>query len=257
MEVLVLGAHNADAPGLRLTTLLIDGVLALDAGGLTSSLSLTEQQKVKAVLLTHHHFDHVRDLVTLGFNVGSFSTSVKVYASSQAFDVVNPCLLDGKIYIDYSKWPSQENPVLQLKTIEPFKTEIVEGYEVLAVPMKHAVPAVGYQVTSEDGKSLFYTGDTGPGISACWEHISPQLLIIEVSGPNKFQDFLKSVGHLSAQLLKEELIQLRQIKGYLPHVIVVHLPPQYQREVEQEVSDVSRELGGNIDIGYEGMKIIL
>ena len=257
MEVHVLGAHNAEAKGLRLTSLLVDGILALDAGGITSSLSLTEQHKVKAILLTHHHFDHVRDLVTLGFNIGSFSSSVKVYASSQAFDVVNPCLLDGKIYVDFSKWPSQENPFLQLQTIEPFKTEIVEGYEILAVPVKHAVPAVGYQVISEDGKNLFYTGDTGPGLSACWERISPKLLIIEVSGPNKFQEFLKSVGHLSAQLLKEELIQFRQIRGYLPHVVVVHLPPQYQKEVEQEVGDVSRELGASIDIGYEDMKITL
>jgi ribonuclease BN (tRNA processing enzyme) len=123
--------------------------------------------------------------------------------------------------------------------------------------VKHAVPAVGYQVISEDGKNLFYTGDTGPGLSACWERISPKLLIIEVSGPNKFQEFLKSVGHMSAQLLKEELIQFRQIRGYLPHVVVVHLPPQYQKEVEQEVGDVSRELGAGIDIGYEDMKITL
>lgn len=257
MEVQILGAHSTEAEGLRLASFLIDGILALDAGGLTSSLSLSQQQKVKAVFLTHHHFDHTRDLVTLGANGAMFSDPIGVYALKEALDIINSCLLDGRMYVDFSKWPSEEKPFLQLKPIEPFERQLVESYEVLAVPVRHAVPAVGYQVISRDGKSLFYTGDTGPGLSACWELISPQLLIIEVSGVNRFQDFLESVGHLSAQLLKEELIQFRQIKGYLPRIVVVHIPPQYQGEVEQEVGDVARELGANIDIGFEGMKISL
>jgi hypothetical protein len=83
------------------------------------------------------------------------------------------------------------------------------------------------------------------------------LLIIEVSGINKSQDFLKSVGHLSPELLKEELIQFRQTKGYLPRIVVIHIPPQAEREVRQEVKRVARELKIRIDIGYEGMKITL
>jgi ribonuclease BN (tRNA processing enzyme) len=257
MEVRILGAHSTEVEGLRMVSVLVDGVLALDAGGLTSSLSLSKQQKVRAILLTHHHFDHTRDLVTLGANGATFPTPVKVYALSQTLDVVNSCLLDGKMYADFSKWPSREKPFLQLRAIEPLQKRTINGYDVLSVPVKHAVTSVGYQVTSKDGKSLFYTGDTGPGLASCWRHISPQLLITEVSGINALEDFLKSVGHLSAQLLKEELVQFRQIKGYIPRVVVIHIPPQFQREVEQEVEEVARELGISIDIGYEDMVIIL
>ncbi len=257
MEVQILGAHSTEAEGLRLASFLIDGILALDAGGLTASLSLPEQQKVRAILLTHHHFDHTRDLVTLGANGATFPKPVDIYALSHTLDIVNSCLLDGRMYVDFSKWPSKEKPFLQMKIVEPLQKQNVQGYDVLPVLVQHAVPSVGYQVVSKDGKSLFYTGDTGPGLTACWQHISPQLLIIEVSGINKVQDFLRSVGHLSAQLLKDELIQFRQVKGYLPHVVVVHIPPQFQSEVEQEVEDVARELGISMDIGYEGMKIVL
>jgi cAMP phosphodiesterase len=257
VEIRILGAHSTEAEGLRLVSLLVDNVLALDAGGLTSSLSLSEQQQVRAILLTHHHFDHTRDLVTLGANGAVFPDPIDVYALSQTLDVVNSCLLDGKIYADFSKWPSKEKPFLRLKVIEPFQRQNVQGYDVLPLLVQHTVPSVGYQVMSQDDKSLFYTGDTGPGLGACWQHISPQLLIIEVSGINKFQDFLESVGHLSSQLLKEELTQFRQIKGYLPRVVIIHIPPQFQREVEQEVGEVARELGISIDIGYEGMKITL
>jgi ribonuclease BN (tRNA processing enzyme) len=257
LKVQILGAHSGEVKGLRMVSILIDGILALDAGGLTSSLSLSEQQKVRAVLLTHHHFDHSRDLVTLGANGAVFPSPVDIYTLSQTLEVLNFCLLDGKMYADFAQWPSRDKPFLQLKVIEPLQPQNIHGYEVLPVPVKHAVPSVGFQITSTDGKSLFYTGDTGPGLAACWQNISPQLLIIEVSGINKFQDFLKSVGHLSPELLKEELLQFRQIKGYLPRVVVVHIPPMFESEVKQEVKRVARELRIRIDIGYEGMKISL
>lgn len=257
MKVRILGAHSTEAKGQRMVSLLIDNALALDAGGLTSSLSLSEQQKVRAILLTHHHFDHTRDLVTLGANGATFSNHVDVYALNHTLDIVNSCLLDGRIYADFSKWPSEENPFLRLNVIEPFQRQNIQGYDVLPVPVQHAVPCLGFQVMSRDGTSLFYTGDTGPGLADCWRQISPQLLIIEVSGINRTQDFLKSVGHMSAGLLKEELEQFRQIKGYLPRVVVVHVPTRFQKEVEEEVKETAREVGIDIDIGYEGMRITL
>ena len=163
MEVQILGAHSTEAEGLRLASFLIDSLLALDAGGLTASLSLSEQQKVRAILLTHHHFDHTRDLVTLGANGATFPTPVDVYALSHTLDIVNSCLLDGKMYADFSKWPSKEKPFLQMKIVESLQRQNIQGYDVLPVSVQHAVPSVGYQVVSRDGKSLFYTGDTGPG----------------------------------------------------------------------------------------------
>jgi cAMP phosphodiesterase len=255
LEVRILGAHSAEAKGQRMVSILIDGILALDAGGLTSSLSLSEQQRVRAVLLTHHHFDHSRDLVTLGANGAAFASPVKIYALSQTLEVLNFCLLDGKMYADFSKWPSGDKPFLQQKVIEPLQQQSIQGYSVLPVPVQHAVASVGFQITSKDGNSLFYTGDTGPGLEACWQHISPQLLIIEVSGTDKNQEFLRSVGHLSPELLKDELMQFRQTKGYLPRVVVVHIPPQFEREIRREIKRVAGEIRTRIDVGYEGMKI--
>jgi cAMP phosphodiesterase len=257
LEVRILGAHSGEAKGSRMSSILIDGVLALDAGGLTSSLSLSEQQKIRAVLITHHHFDHSRDLVTLAANGAYFLSPVEIFALSQTLEVLNNCLLDGKMYADFSKWPSKDKPYLQQKIVEPLKAQSIQGYEVLPVPVQHAVSAVGYQVTSGDGARLFYTGDTGPGLLGCWRHISPRLLIVEVSGPDKSKDFLESVGHLSPSLLKKELMDFREVKGYLPRVVVSHIPLTFQSEVGREIRKVARELGTRVDMSYEGMKIRL
>ena len=258
MKVQILGSHLAELKGARLTSLLIDGVLAVDAGGLTSALSLTQQKKIKTVLLTHHHFDHTRDLVTLAANAGYYGRrQITVYALRYTLDVVTTCLLDGKIYANFLEYPSKEKPTVVLETIEPYGRKTVAGYDVLAVPVKYSVPAVGYQITSSDGKSLFYTGDTSVGVSDCWQHISPQVLITEVAGPNQYGDWLKKAGHLCARFLREELIQFRRLKGYLPRVIIVHIGNPYEEEIREEVAQVARELKADIGLGHEGMKVSL
>ncbi len=52
MDIQILGAHALEAKGARLTSLLIDDVLAIDAGGLTSALSLS-QGYLPCVIVIH------------------------------------------------------------------------------------------------------------------------------------------------------------------------------------------------------------
>jgi len=254
----VLGAHLSELRGARLTSLLIDSALVVDAGGVTSALSLSEQKKIKTVLLTHHHFDHTRDLVTLAANTGYYwQGQLAVHAPRYTLDIVTKYLLDGTMYMNFLEYPSKEKPTLICEAIEPYTRKTIAGYDVLALPAKHSVPAVGYQITSADGKSIFYTGDTTLGISDCWQHISPQLLITEVAGPNEYGDWLKKAGHLCARFLKEELTQFRQLKGYLPRVIVIHIGNVFEQKIKEEVAQVAQKLEADISLGYEDMKVIL
>jgi ribonuclease BN (tRNA processing enzyme) len=141
--------------------------------------------------------------------------------------------------------------------VKPYHPQIIEGYRVVAIPVKHSVPAVGFEVTSSDGKIIFYTGDTGPGLSNCWEHVSPQLLITEVTGSNRFSKEIAEVGHLTPQLLKQELLEFRRLKGCLPKVILIHITPLLEVVIKEEVAQLAEELGSEISLGYEGMKITI
>jgi phosphoribosyl 1,2-cyclic phosphodiesterase len=258
VEIRILGAHLAEVKGARLTSILIDNSLVVDAGGLTSALSLAEQQKIETILLTHHHFDHTRDLVTLAANAGYYwRKQLTVWGLRYTLDIVADCLLGGKMYTNFFEYPDKEKPTVMLEAIEPYSRKPIAGYEVLAIPVKHSAPTVGYQVTSSDGKVLFYTGDTTMGVSDCWQHISPKLLIVEVAGPDKYADWLKQAGHLCARLLKEELIQFRRLKGYLPRIVVIHIGNPYEQEIKKEVAQVAQELEADISLGYEDMKITL
>jgi len=256
MNIQVLGAHNCESQNSKLISLLIDDVIVIDAGGLTSSLSFQAQQKIKAILLTHQHYDHIKDVPTIVFNFAMSGARINIYSISSVYDVLTSHLLNGEVYPKFLGWP-REDPKINFTVIEPYKTEKIEGYSVLPLPVNHSVTAVGYQVTSPDGKVMFYTGDTGPGLADCWRRVSPQLLITEVSAPNRFEEFYKRRGHLTPSLLKQELVSFREIKGYLPQIVLVHMNPGLEKEIETEVAAVADDLNHPLSVGYEGMQLHL
>ena len=256
MDIQILGAHNCESHKLRLTSLLIDEVLAVDAGSLTSSLSFEAQQKLQAVLLTHQHYDHIRDVPAISMNVYLAKATINVYATHPVNEVLATNLLNGELYPKILEKP-ETKPTIRFTVIEPGKSEQVAGYSILAVPVNHNVPTVGYQVTSPDGKSVFYTGDSGPGLIDCWKCISPQLLIVEVTASDKFKESAGNGGHLTPTLLKQELTTFRELKGYLPQVVTVHMSPGLEAEIEAEIATVAAELNSPITLAYEGMLIHL
>ncbi len=256
MNIRLLGAHNCESQHTRFATLLIDGTLVLDAGGLTSSLSLPAQQKLKAILLTHQHYDHIRDIPALAMNLYLSGATINIYSTLPVYDVLSDHLFDGKLYPNFLELP-QENPTIDFTVIEPLKTKQIEGYNILAVPVNHSVPTVGYQITSPDGKVLFYTADTGPGLTDCWMQVSPQMLITELTNSNRFEESCRESGHLAPALLKQELIIFRELKGYLPEVVTVHMNPGLEEEIKAEIAVVAEELNSPIILGYEGMELNL
>lgn len=256
MKIQFLGVHNCESQNTKLTSLLIDDVLVVDAGGLTSSLSFTAQQRLEAILLTHQHYDHIRDVPAIVFNFAMVNAAIDIYSTLPVYEILITHLLNGKVYPELLGWPP-ENPKINFTVVEPYKTEQIKGYSILPIPVNHSVPTVGYQITSPDGKVVFYTGDTGPDLADCWERIAPQLLIIEVSAPDRFEAYYKERGHLTPALLKQELTSFREVKGYLPQVVVVHLNPGLEEETKAEIAAVAEDLNHPISVGYEGMELRL
>ncbi|MBN1370218.1 MAG: lactamase [Dehalococcoidaceae bacterium] len=256
MEIKVLGAHNTESATTRLSGLVIDGKLALDAGSLTSSLAITEQLELRAVLLTHRHYDHLRDIPALGMTRYLNRKPLPVYALQDTLDALSVCLLNGEVYPRFTQRPP-ENPALVFIPVSPGVEFQIGPYRVLPVAMAHSAPSTGYLVTGEAGASVFYTGDTGSGFAEMITGIRPGLIITELTTPDRYGDDDWSTKHLTPAFLEAELGILKAAWGCLPAVVCVHMYAALEQEIRRELEQVAARLDGDIRPAFEGMVITL
>ena len=255
MKIRFLGAHNTESKQSKLVTFLIDNVLAVEAGSLTSGLTFKEQGKVKAILLSHGHYDHIRDLPAFAF--GNSSHKTEVYGTRETLQIFSSHLADGLIYPEFSNDNSfLEGSVLKLCPVEPLQPFSINSYKVLPVAVVHPISAVGYEI-SKGSKRIFYTGDTGLGLAGIWKYVSPQLLIADLTFPNRLREVAFKSGHLCPEMLKDELIEFQRIKGYLPRVSLVHRTPQYESEIAADVKVIIEKLPVSISLASEGDELTI
>lgn len=259
MKIRILGAHGIDSRDTKFPSILIDDNMALDAGSLASGLSLREQRKVRAVLLSHSHLDHIQGIGALAMHFFTVGDTLDVYGIKDTIDALSKHVFNKLIQPDFTQMPSPRRPAVRLHTLEVYKHQVVEDYGILAVPTFHSIPSVGYEVTAGNGKSLFYSGDTGPGLSNCWQYVNPDLIIIDCAGPNTYTPHAPGLGHLTPQLLEKEFMEFLDVKGYLPPIILVHMSPLGDDAVKiaEEISELSADLNTSIQLGYEGMEFYL
>ena len=250
MKLRVLGARQGESRDSHFGSLLVDDSLALDAGGLTASLTLEEQLALEAVLVTHRHYDHVKDLATLGFNLFIRRRQIPVFCSDEVRATLEATLLNPQIWIDFFTEPA-DAPTFRHAPISAGSSLDLGGKRVGLIAVPHSVPTLGVELASPDGRRLLYTSDNGPSAAASWAASRPDLLVTEVTYPNA-QASAAEHGHLTPRLLAAELAEFRRLRDYLPRVLVVHVNPFNLDEVAAEVAAVASDLGGQIEIAEEG-----
>jgi len=253
MNITTLGAHNCESQHTRLSSILVDDRLMIDAGAITASLSFADQEKLAAVLLTHQHYDHIKDIPLLAFNRAMQWSAIDVYSTAVVYEALK-LLFENQLYPNFLEFPDA-NPALKFNTVEPYRTVEVAGYRVQPLPVNHSSLTCGFHVADVAGRNFFYTGDTGVGLENCWQHISPELLITEVSAPDRFRELYERRGHFTPGLLRQEMENFRQLKGYLPQIVIVHMNPGLEDEIRRELETVARALDHPITPASEGMRL--
>lgn len=244
MKLRVLGCHGGELPKCKTTCFLIDGVLALDAGSLTSSLTLDQLCKVDDVVLSHSHFDHVKDLPLMAdLIIGRRDKPVTVHASTECIRTLEQNMFNNSLWPDFTKIPTKKNPVIQLKAFKPgAKFKVAGGkYTVQSVEVTHPVESCGFVVSN--GKSAIgMSGDTGP-TDKLWKAFNKtenlKAVLLETSFPNKLQQLADISGHLTPQTLESELKKFRR-NG--TNVFLYHLKPAFVAQLKKEVAKMPVEV---------------
>ena len=251
MKYHVLGCSGGQLPGYNLSSFLIDDSLLIDAGSTTAALTLAAQQKIRDILVTHIHLDHVMALGTLADNLyGKCKVPIKVWSVRRIVDGLAKSFFNNQVWPDFTRitGPTQRVPVLKLLSLREGKATMVGGHSITAIGVGHVVPTVAFLVESKNN-ALLHIGDTGP-TNKVWsfarKHRNIGALVIEASFPNRLQDVADVSRHLTPRTLALELDKLAMNS---PEILVTHLKPEFRQEV---IRDLRKLKGHRLRILRDG-----
>lgn len=224
MIIRVLGCHGSQLPGSNTTSFLINSKILLDTGAVTSVLTVEEQVNIDYVLVTHAHFDHVRDIIFLADNIFYLKkkSPLVVLSTSYVIGVLKRCIFNDVVWPDFSVIPDVDNPVLKFTAVRPGEMISLAGLNIMPIEVNHTVETVGYLVQAREGACIFVS-DTGP-TEEIWRIAGNtsdlKAVFVETSLPDSMKDVANVTGHLTPSLLKQELKKLGRssVAIYLYHM---------------------------------------
>jgi cAMP phosphodiesterase len=249
MKIRVLGCYGTELLDYSATSFLVNESILIDAGTIASALTMEEQLKIRGILLSHSHFDHIKGLFFLADNLCEpFSTTVNIYSTAGILDTLKAHYFNDVLSPDFTSIPDEKNPILRLNPITPGEGFEVNGLMVNAFKANHVVESVGYKVQDVKG-AILYSGDTGatPWI---WKEAREQkglkAIFVETSFPNRLGDLAELTGHLTPFMLEEELKKIADLD--VP-IFIFHMKPQYLDTLTEEIEKLNHP---NISILEQG-----
>ena len=234
MRIKILGCSGGVGPGLRTTSVLIDDELLIDAGTGVGDLALSQMRRIQHVVLTHAHLDHVCGLAFMADNLFDLiEAPIEVHATAVTLQTIRDHIFNWKIWPDFSKLPTEENPLLRWQTMPTGKKlDIGGGRSVLSFEVLHTVPAVGLAVQCKTGTFAF-SGDTY-ATDKLWDALNAlkrlDMLMIEIAFPDEESKLAEASRHFTPALLGAELAKLQ----HKPQLLLTHHKPGTEGLIQRQ-----------------------
>lgn len=219
----------------RLTCFLIDETVAVDAGSIALALSTEQREKVRDIIVTHPHMDHIASLpIFIDDLYPTLERPIRVYATQVVIDLLERDIFNWNVYPRFSELKNDFGPVMEYVPIPEGQEFQVAHLKVTVVPVNHIVPTVGLLVS--DGRStVAFSSDTAE-TEEFWKLVnsapSVDALLVEASFPNSMAKLAEVSRHLTPASLEREL-------GKLNHngldILAVHIKPAYRDTIIAEL----------------------
>lgn len=240
MQLKVLGCHGGETQTHRATSYLLNDRILIDAGSVSRGLSIAQQCAVDHVLITHSHLDHIRDLALLADNIiGEKKSTLKIYCTEPTAAALETHIFNNVIWPDFTKIPNPAieggGPTISIQRIEPGVPIIIDGIRIQSVPVNHPVDCQAFIFESDRG-AFAYSGDTGP-TEMLWQKLAHienlRFIILEVSFPNAMRALADISGHLTPEMVGDEL---KKLDGHgETQILLYHLKPGYEDVLAAEI----------------------
>lgn len=252
MRLKVLGCYGGSAPGMHLTSYLVEERFAIDAGCLTDVLSVREQARITHIFISHSHIDHLVTLPFLLDNVlATLEEAVVLYAPQETIRSLRNHVFNDVVWPDFTRISNGKTNVLRMEALDQGRTVRVHGVAVTPFPMEHAVECHGHLLQGPDSAVAICsdTASTRGLVSILPRARNLKAVILEASFPRRLSRIAELSKHLSTSSFAAEAARIPpQIQ-----ILVSHLKPDCAREIAGEI----RALGmANVELLEQGREYV-
>jgi cAMP phosphodiesterase len=219
----------------RLTCFLIDDCVAVDAGSIAIALTNEQRPKVKDIIVTHPHLDHIASLpIFIDDLYPTLKEPIRVHATPEVIGLLERDVFNWNVYPRFSDLKNDYGPVMQYVPIPIGTPFTVAHLNVIAVPVNHIVPTVGL-IVSDGQTSVAFSSDTAE-TEDFWQIVNDMkgldALLIETSFPDRMAKLAEVSRHFTPASLVQELKKLSH-NGM--DIMAVHLKPTYREEIIEQL----------------------
>ena len=220
-----------------LTSFIVNGTIAIDAGSLGFSLTGEQLAGIEHVLLTHSHLDHTASLpMAIDAAYPFLKRAMRIYGQPPTLAAVRKHLFNDEVWVDFSKFKILQSDHACMEWIDliPRQPLVLDGLKITPIPVRHPVPTVGLILQSLES-SVVITSDTWE-TEEIWQAAAkvPNLraVFIECSFPDEMEKLAQASGHLTPRLVAEQTAKL----GKRVPVYCVHLKPNLRSKVVDQLA---------------------
>jgi cAMP phosphodiesterase len=218
--------------------MVIDDLIAIDAGSLAMSTNTTQKKQIRDVVLTHAHLDHIAGLpLFIDDLFATIKRPIQIHSTNEVAEILERDIFNWSIYPRFSELKNDFGAVMQYCPFETDKEFNVKHLTFKAISVNHKVPTVGF-IVSDDSTKFALTGDTAK-MSRFWEAVNKEknisTIFIECAFPNELNELAVLSHHLTPNTLKKELSKLT-LNNCL--IYVINIKPTYFEIISQQLSDL-------------------